>query len=318
MRSRPLGDRAEDLLLRDLLARALVRGSGGATPGQDDDRQRADEGFGDAGHEVGRARAGGDAADAGLAGELRVSGRHVGRDLLVPHQDVADLGGVVESVIDRQRVATRNAEHRLTPSALSTSTMACPALTGAMDVGFLCVALRSGNLRTTPVRPLSKSNVRYLDFCRPAAVASLPVEGVPTRRGRYPCQFANLQPRALFDVQGRSAVVTGGAQGLGLAYAEVLAANGADVVLLDANRAVLEPRWRVSHRAEPAFVASQSTSRITLRSKRPSPVQLQRPAGSISCSPTPASLPDPDSSPRTAIAIPPVPSRTCRRSCGRR
>ena len=51
---------------------------------------------------------------------------------------------------------------------------------------------------------------------------------------------SNLQPRALFDVQGKSAIVTGGAQGLGLAYAEVLAANGADVALLDANRALLD------------------------------------------------------------------------------
>jgi NAD(P)-dependent dehydrogenase (short-subunit alcohol dehydrogenase family) len=52
--------------------------------------------------------------------------------------------------------------------------------------------------------------------------------------------IANLQPRALFDVQGRSAVVTGGALGLGLAYAEVLAANGAHVALIDVDRAQLD------------------------------------------------------------------------------
>ena len=51
---------------------------------------------------------------------------------------------------------------------------------------------------------------------------------------------SNLHPGALFDVQGKSAVVTGGALGLGLAYAEVLAANGAHVALLDADGAQLE------------------------------------------------------------------------------
>jgi NAD(P)-dependent dehydrogenase (short-subunit alcohol dehydrogenase family) len=37
----------------------------------------------------------------------------------------------------------------------------------------------------------------------------------------------------LFNVQGRAAVVTGGASGIGLGYAEALAANGARVTLLD-------------------------------------------------------------------------------------
>ena len=37
----------------------------------------------------------------------------------------------------------------------------------------------------------------------------------------------------LFNVRGRSAIVTGGASGIGLGYAEALAANGARVALLD-------------------------------------------------------------------------------------
>src|SRR5215469_733527 len=39
----------------------------------------------------------------------------------------------------------------------------------------------------------------------------------------------------LFKVEGYGVVVTGGASGLGLAYAEALAENGARVTLLDAN-----------------------------------------------------------------------------------
>lgn len=39
----------------------------------------------------------------------------------------------------------------------------------------------------------------------------------------------------LFTVAGRSAIVTGGASGIGLSFAEVLAANGARVTILDMN-----------------------------------------------------------------------------------
>lgn len=49
-----------------------------------------------------------------------------------------------------------------------------------------------------------------------------------------------MQAKALFDVKGFSAVVTGGAAGIGLAYAEVMAANGAHVTLIDADRAALD------------------------------------------------------------------------------
>lgn len=49
-----------------------------------------------------------------------------------------------------------------------------------------------------------------------------------------------LKPGALFNVEGLTAVVTGAAAGLGLAYAQVLADNGARVVLLDADSAALE------------------------------------------------------------------------------
>ncbi|MBS0367042.1 MAG: SDR family oxidoreductase [Proteobacteria bacterium] len=42
-----------------------------------------------------------------------------------------------------------------------------------------------------------------------------------------------MRIQQLFDVRGRTALVTGGASGIGLGYAEALAANGARVALLD-------------------------------------------------------------------------------------
>src|SRR3981189_3706667 len=43
----------------------------------------------------------------------------------------------------------------------------------------------------------------------------------------------SMRIERLFDVRGRTAVVTGGASGIGLGYAEALGANGAGVTLLD-------------------------------------------------------------------------------------
>jgi NAD(P)-dependent dehydrogenase (short-subunit alcohol dehydrogenase family) len=42
-----------------------------------------------------------------------------------------------------------------------------------------------------------------------------------------------LKPQDLFDVTGLATIVTGGASGIGLAYAQVMAANGAFVTLID-------------------------------------------------------------------------------------
>ena len=49
-----------------------------------------------------------------------------------------------------------------------------------------------------------------------------------------------LTPAALFDVEGMTAVITGGGAGIGLAYAKAMADNGARVVLLDADPAAIE------------------------------------------------------------------------------
>ncbi|UAL12565.1 SDR family NAD(P)-dependent oxidoreductase [Caulobacter segnis] len=49
-----------------------------------------------------------------------------------------------------------------------------------------------------------------------------------------------MQQADLFNIEGHVAVVTGAASGLGLAYAEVMARNGAIVVLADLNPATLD------------------------------------------------------------------------------
>src|SRR5688572_25852666 len=48
----------------------------------------------------------------------------------------------------------------------------------------------------------------------------------------------------LFSVQGYGAIVTGGASGLGLAFTEALAENGARVTMLDINPARVENETR--------------------------------------------------------------------------
>lgn len=49
-----------------------------------------------------------------------------------------------------------------------------------------------------------------------------------------------MKAQDLFNVRGLVAVVTGGAGGLGRAYAEVMAANGADVAIIDRDRARMD------------------------------------------------------------------------------
>jgi len=51
----------------------------------------------------------------------------------------------------------------------------------------------------------------------------------------------------LFDLTGRTAVVTGSAQGMGRAMATALAEAGADLVLLDRNQAGIEATAHTIH-----------------------------------------------------------------------
>lgn len=49
-----------------------------------------------------------------------------------------------------------------------------------------------------------------------------------------------MNAATLFDVSGLATIVTGGASGIGLAYAEVMAQNGAPVTIMDADRKALD------------------------------------------------------------------------------
>ena len=53
-----------------------------------------------------------------------------------------------------------------------------------------------------------------------------------------------MKAEELFDVRGLAAIVTGAASGIGLACAEVMAANGARVTLMDRNASGLESEVR--------------------------------------------------------------------------
>ena len=48
-----------------------------------------------------------------------------------------------------------------------------------------------------------------------------------------------MKIEVLFDVSGLATIVTGGASGIGFAYAEVMADNGAEVTVMDVNAASL-------------------------------------------------------------------------------
>ena len=71
-----------------------------------------------------------------------------------------------------------------------------------------------------------------------------------------------MKAAELFDVSGHVAVVTGAASGLGLAYAEVMSANGAKVIMLDIDAdALAESAARVEN-AEPFVVDVSDTDRL--------------------------------------------------------
>src|SRR5579884_4200857 len=87
--------------------------------------------------------------------------------------------------------------------------------------------LSSGNRRPFQARPAHDPSCQRTARVSPLARARDRL-GWSARRGEV-----GVNVSARFDVTGFGAVVTGGASGIGLAYAEVLAAHGARVTLVD-------------------------------------------------------------------------------------
>lgn len=75
-----------------------------------------------------------------------------------------------------------------------------------------------------------------------------------------------MKATELFDVSGLAVIVTGAASGIGLAYAEAMADNGARVTLLDINAAELEKEEkRLSRTADVRSAVVDVTDREALR-----------------------------------------------------
>ena len=97
----------------DLLERVLADERPGDVAGDRDHRHRVQLRGGDAGDEVGGTGAAGAHAHADLAAGTGVAVGRVGAALLVPDEDVPDLGVVAEDVVDRQDDAARVGEERV-------------------------------------------------------------------------------------------------------------------------------------------------------------------------------------------------------------
>jgi NAD(P)-dependent dehydrogenase (short-subunit alcohol dehydrogenase family) len=70
-----------------------------------------------------------------------------------------------------------------------------------------------------------------------------------SRISNYERKTEAMKISDLFKVEGYGVVVTGGASGIGLGYAEALAANGARVTILDVHAQRIEDELRRLHGA---------------------------------------------------------------------
>jgi hypothetical protein len=108
---RELGDRAHHVDHIEDLEAALLRFLDRLLAGDHQDRHAAKLRIGRGGHEIGRARAQGRDADAGLAGVPPVGRGHEAGALLVARQDQLDRGRAREAVEEIQILLAGHAEH---------------------------------------------------------------------------------------------------------------------------------------------------------------------------------------------------------------
>jgi short chain dehydrogenase len=89
-----------------------------------------------------------------------------------------------------------------------------------------------------PTRPLSRREKRGVGSCRAMPRRTVAID--PTRDAlRAQLAFTSME-RARYDVDGRTVLITGGARGIGLASARLLAQRGARLALLDIDDDELE------------------------------------------------------------------------------
>ena len=112
-----LGDGHQQAVRVDLLERPLSEGSGGDLPGESYHRHGVRVCGSDASDEVRGAGSAGRQTDSGYVLRPRVSVRHVGGALLVPDQDVPDVG-VEQLVVDGQDASTGVSEYGVGASLL--------------------------------------------------------------------------------------------------------------------------------------------------------------------------------------------------------
>lgn len=125
-----------------------------------------------------------------------------------------------------------------------------------------------------------------------------------------------MKAAVLFDVSGLATIVTGGASGIGLAYAGVMAQNGARVTIMDADSKALDDVVERFCSAGQDVQAKLSTSPTEWRSIEASTRRHGIMDTLMSSLPMPVLAAGPAFSSLTASAIPTVRSRTFRTTYG--
>ena len=141
-----LGHRQGDAVDVDLLEGVLADQRGRDVAGDRDHRDRIEERGPDARDEVGGTRARGAHAHPHPTGDAGIAVGRVGAALLVPDEDVAELGVVAQDVVERQDHAARVAEEDVDTLEQERLAQDIGADAGALEVATLVEHLLAGAL----------------------------------------------------------------------------------------------------------------------------------------------------------------------------